>query len=130
MKISAHLRRYGFRRWYERQLYESHAYLITAFLSLILVATAAEVYPDDETAMRRLFVLVVAAAAAVLCLFAWRRFTALLFRAEALAEQATCTACRSYAKFDVLRAQPAPDAPSGERLSVRCRKCCCEWVIG
>jgi hypothetical protein len=130
MKLSMNLRKYGFRRWYERQLYESHAYLVTAFLSLILVATAAEVYPDHETLAQRLLMLALGAGAAVLCLFAWRRFSTLLCRAEALAGQATCAACRAYGKFDVVHAQPAPESIGGERVCVRCRKCCCEWVMG
>jgi len=130
MTVSAGLRKYGFRRWYERQLYESHAYLVTAFLSLILVATAAEVYVDHETLPQKALVLVLAAAGAVLCLFAWRRFSALLFRAEALATQATCERCRTYGKFDVVCASRAPGALAGERVNVRCRNCCCEWVLG
>jgi hypothetical protein len=130
MSVSAGLRKYGFRRWYERQLYESHAYLVTAFLSLILVATAAEVYVDHETVAQKVLVLVLAAAAAVLCLFAWRRFSALLFRAEALATQATCERCRAYGKFDVIGASSKAGTLTGERVNVRCRKCSCEWVLG
>jgi hypothetical protein len=130
MSLSTHLRKHGFRRWYERQLYESHAYLVTAFLCLILVATAAELYPADDTAARKLLVLAIAAGAAVLCLYAWRRFSALLLRAEALAEQATCRSCRSYGKFDVVSSLPVPQSPAGERVSVRCRKCCRQWVMG
>lgn len=69
MELAAHLRKYGFRRWYERQLYESHAYLVTAFLSLIAVATAAELYTADDSLAQKLQMLVLGAGAATLCLF-------------------------------------------------------------
>jgi hypothetical protein len=35
------IRKRGFRRWYERQLCESHAHLVTGLLSLIMMAIAA-----------------------------------------------------------------------------------------
>ena len=40
--IGEEIGRRGFRRWYERQLIESHAYLVTAFLSLILLLAGFE----------------------------------------------------------------------------------------
>jgi hypothetical protein len=36
MQVTEYIHRYGFRRWYERQLIESHAYLALAFVALIL----------------------------------------------------------------------------------------------
>ena len=32
----------GFRRWYERELIEGHAYLVTGFLSFIVIAVFLE----------------------------------------------------------------------------------------
>ena len=73
--------------------------------------------------------LVLAGAAAVLCAFAWRRFSALLMRAEAPAGKATCAQCRAYAKFDVVAVRNAPDAAGAEVVSVRYRKCCGECAL-
>ena len=38
------IRKLGFRRWYERQLIEGHAYLVTCFLCVIMIAACAEVF--------------------------------------------------------------------------------------
>ena len=36
------IRKLGFKKWYERQLIESHVYLVTCFLCLILVVAVLE----------------------------------------------------------------------------------------
>ncbi len=35
MELAEGIKKVGFRRWYERQLIESHAYLVTSFLCLV-----------------------------------------------------------------------------------------------
>jgi hypothetical protein len=42
MPLDEAIRKRGFRRWHERQLYESHAHLVTGLLSLIMMAIAIE----------------------------------------------------------------------------------------
>jgi len=42
MELAEGIKKVGFRRWYERQLIESHAYLITGLLSSILVLGSIE----------------------------------------------------------------------------------------
>ncbi len=42
MQVGKDIARLGFRRWYERQLVESHAYLVAAFLALILLLAGFE----------------------------------------------------------------------------------------
>jgi hypothetical protein len=134
--ISEEIRRRGFRRWYERQLIESHAYLVTAFLSLILLLAGFE-------AMRALrgspvyYVAMVgiAAAAGVVMWVAWQRFTVLLARAELFAESAGCPRCQAWGKFDVLAAESCgpddpPEAGRPHWVRVRCRKCGEQWRLG
>jgi len=41
------IRKTGFRRWYERQLIESHLYFVTAVLSLIVVGAGLEGFTAD-----------------------------------------------------------------------------------
>jgi hypothetical protein len=129
MTFAATLRKHGFRRWYERQLYESHAYLVTALLSLILLVTSVEISAGHETLAQKWPTLLLAAGAAILCVFAWREFSRLLCRAEAMAVQAVCSECRSYGKFDVVASSRSSQALAGEIVSVRCRKCCREWQL-
>ena len=90
MQVTRYIQRYGFRRWYERQLYESHAYLALGFIALITMMGSMEVLGDTEGGLRYAVVLATAAAGGILMLVAWRRFTALLARAEHFAEAATC----------------------------------------
>ncbi|UCG97002.1 MAG: hypothetical protein JSW31_15665 [Burkholderiales bacterium] len=134
--IGEEIRRRGFRRWYERQLVESHAYLVTAFLSLILLLAGFEAMDALRGApLYYVAVFGIAAAAGTLMWVAWQRFTALLARAELFAESAGCPRCSAWGKFDVLAAEPvaADDPPEAGRphwVRVCCRKCGERWRLG
>ena len=123
------IREQGFRRWYERQLIEGHAWLVTGFLSLILTAIAIEVISFGDSIGGMLVLLAVGAGGAALCLYAWLRFNRQLFLAEHVAEQATCQACRAYAKLVFVSASHDASAVQGRSIRVRCRKCGHEWAI-
>jgi len=129
MPLDEAIRKRGFRRWHERQLYESHAHLVTGLLSLIMMAIAIEMIEFRASAAGLVALVTIATAGCGLCLFAWRQFTRLLFRAEYLAERATCGGCRAYARFDVVAAKEAPGSLAGCTLDVRCRKCGHAWTI-
>lgn len=129
MPLDDAIRKQGFRRWYERQLYECHAYLVTGFFALIMMAIALEVIEFRHSIPGLLILLVIAAAGGTLCMYAWGRFHRLLSRAEHFAGQAHCPTCNTYGKFGSVSARPAPDALDGCALHVRCRKCNREWTI-
>jgi hypothetical protein len=129
MEPAASIRKRGFRRWYEQQLYEAFALLITGFVSLIMMAIALEAIELRRSAAGLLAFAAIAFAGGGLCVFAWRRFHRLLARAEHLAERATCEGCGTYARLDVLHAHEAPASPSGCALDVRCRECGREWTM-
>jgi hypothetical protein len=129
MSLVDAIRRNGFARWYERQLYESFAYLVSGFLALIMMAIAVEVTEFRHSLSGFLVLLAVAAGGAALCVFAWGRFHTLLARAEHFAGQAHCPACTAYGRFTVVSCRHAPDALDGWALGVRCRKCAREWTI-
>ncbi|HEX4886010.1 MAG TPA: hypothetical protein VFX05_17850 [Casimicrobiaceae bacterium] len=130
MPLDESLRRGGFRRWYERQLIESHAWLVTAFLALIMMAVALETVEFGASLANALALTLVALSGGGLMLYAWQRFTALLTRAESLAVQAVCSECRAYGRFDVLQARDSAESLSGRSLRVRCRNCAHEWTMG
>jgi len=119
----------GFRRWYERQLVESFAYLTTGVLSLIMMAVAVEMLEFRSTAAGLVALVAIATGGGGMCVFAWRRFHHLLSRAEFLAEQASCGRCGVYGRFAVVSSRELPDAPGGCSLHVRCRGCGNEWTI-
>lgn len=134
MGIPEYIQRHGFRRWYERQLIESHAYLTLAFVALILLASGIEVLADS-TGFNYFAMLFAAALGGTLMLVAWRRFTVLLARAEQFAEAATCAKCKSWGEFRVLGQESAvdDDPPESGRprwLRVRCTRCANEWRMG
>jgi len=135
MQVTEYIHRYGFRRWYERQLVESHAYLALAFVALILLLAGIEVLGDVSRGSRYLFVLLAAAGGGVLTFVAWRRFTAILTRAEQFGEAATCRQCKAWGKFKVLGQESEvedtpPEAGRPHWLRVRCTKCGHEWRLG
>lgn len=134
MKVADYIERHGFRRWYERQLVESHAYLALAFVALILLLSGVEVMRDSQTPLHYLAVLSAAALGGTLMLVAWRRFVVLLARAEQFAELATCASCKAWGKFKVLGQESAlpddpPEAGRPHWLRVRCTQCGHEWKL-
>jgi hypothetical protein len=129
LSLEEAIRARGFRRWYERQLYESHAHLLTGLLSLLMMAVALEMIEYRGSAAGFAMLVAIAVAGCGLCIFAWRRFTYLLFRAEYLAARATCKACGGYGRFEVIRSRESSDSVAGCELGVRCRQCRHEWTI-
>ena len=135
MSVAEYILQHGFRRWYERQLIESHAYLALAFVALILLLSGVEVMGDAKGGASYLATLLAAALGGVLMLVAWWRFTVLLRRAEQFAEGATCSGCAAWGKFKVLGQEAAPDDEPPEAgkphwLRVRCTQCGHEWRLG
>ena len=126
----------GFRRWYERQLIECHAWLVSWFLALIMLVSGLEV---AGKAASRLTGVLLALAGLAVTIYSWRRYRLLLEIAERLGEQAVCPGCEAYGKFQVVSSGPAPlpdggdpaleDHGGGVWLQARCRKCGDEWTL-
>ena len=120
----------GFRRWYERQLIEGHASLVTCLLSLILVAVCLEQVDFRASLVRSALMIALVAVGAAVCVRSVMRYGFLLFRAEALGAQSSCAQCRTYGVLQVLsagRPQPDGDGDSNPWIRVRCKKCGHEW---
>lgn len=132
----ARIRRLGFRKWYERQLVESHLYLVTCFLGIIMIAAAFEVFGNRATLTDVLTALLTGIAGGVAALVGWERYKRIMRVAEQLGQQSVCTQCGAYARFEVvdagkaLQAEPVDiDDPGEIWLKVRCRKCGHEWTL-
>jgi hypothetical protein len=109
----------GFRKWYERRLIESHAWLITCFLCALGIAASLE-----GLSFRRpeaLFTLVFVFVAGLVCWHALKRYRIIMDEAERLGESAVCGSCNVYGSFKVLGDYP--------KMKVRCRKCGNEWLL-
>jgi DNA-directed RNA polymerase subunit RPC12/RpoP len=113
----------SFTRWYERQLVESHAWLVSCVLCGLGVAALAEGYLSfHELSLQLLVTLVAIYAGGLLCWYSWGRYRALMAEAQRVAEASTCSACGAQGQFDVL-------APVSAPLSVVCRKCGHRWLV-
>jgi hypothetical protein len=132
MGVAEGIRKLGFRKWYERQLLESHAWLVSGFLGMILVATALEVFE-----VRSLFLRLLAGVAlGAIGWLVWSRYVCALGLAERLGHGATCRQCGKYGSFEVLASGPERPPPGAREidpatiwLKVRCRQCGHQWTI-
>ena len=125
------IRKLGFRRWYERQLIEGHGFLVTGFLSMIVVVACLEDLTPHLT-LRSLSLAVLVAGCGALCGWSLRRYQVILERAERLGEHSVCAHCGAYGVLDVLQSGTGPEGePAGYAgwLRVRCRKCAHQWTM-
>ena len=132
MELVDDIRKRGFKKWYERQLIESHAYLVTCFLCMILVAALMEEVSFRAPGVKPFVMLAVMTGGGLLGLFAWLRYKAIMLTAERLGDRSVCEQCHAYAKFEILEAGGAPATPESEPdpwLRVRCRKCGHSWTM-
>lgn len=111
----------GFRRWHERHLMESHAWLVTAFLCLIGVAACLEALSFRGPPFEGLLMLALAFTGGFVGWHALQRYIQMMGEAQHLAERSTCKECGTYGVFHILREAP--------RMNVRCRKCGHDWTI-
>lgn len=132
MHTAEKIRRLGFRRWYERALLESHAYLVSCFLGMTLAIAGIEVVGGRQGIGQILLGVAVGGFGVGVCLFSWQRYHRLLMLAEHLGAGATCGRCGQYASFRLVAGSddaPAPAEAGPMWLHVKCRECGNEWVI-
>ena len=135
MEPAAGIRKLGFKRWFERQLIESHAYLVTVFLCLVLVIAVFEQLGSRAGALERALMYAAIIGGGALGIVSWNRYRVILFRALHLAERSTCKNCGAYARFSVLdstrvHAEDDADDRDGVWLKVKCKTCGHEWTMG
>jgi hypothetical protein len=118
MEPADSIARLGFNRWYERRLIEAHAWFVSGFICMILVATCMEELSFRGSAARLLAFACLVAVALVICVYGMFRYQRILWEAERVGERATCSACDTYGRFKLISASTA-----------RCRKCSHEWRL-
>ena len=123
MGLAEGIRKHGFRKWYERELLGSHAWLVLTFLCTIGLFAAFEglsLGGGDA----RLGNFAAIGLCGVVGIVALRRYLYHLLHAEAVANQAVCTQCQTYGRLEV-----TAEEADGHRLRVRCRHCSHEWTL-
>lgn len=117
------IRRFGFRKWYERELLSSHAHMLLAVLSAVALLAGFEGFQISDRE-GKLFNTAMVAVCAIVTFWALRRYIYLLMHAEELANQANCPQCQSYGLLVVSEQQPERG-----RLRVCCKRCRAEWDL-
>jgi hypothetical protein len=124
MKLAAGIRKHGFRKWYERELMRSHAHMVLLLACAVGLLAAFEAASQFRGWADQLVDVLAIAVCGGAGLWSLRRYLYLLMHAEAVANQADCPSCGTYARFRLVRA----DAQD-EIASVCCRNCSHEWTI-
>lgn len=124
MHLAKGIRRFGFRKWYERELMQGHVHLTLTLLSALGLMGALEAASQFHTWQDRLIDVAAVLACGGIGLWSLRRYLYLLQHAEYVANQAKCPACGTYARFTLV------GEPQGEQpVTVCCRQCQHHWEI-
>jgi hypothetical protein len=124
MKLATGIRKHGFRKWYERQLLHSHAHMALTFICLIGLLGAFEAASRYKSWLDQAIDVLTIVVCGGTGLWALRRYLYLLMHAEAVANQADCPGCGTYARFTLVHADAM-----GDKARVCCRQCGHEWTI-
>ena len=121
MNHADNFQKLGFRKWYERTLLSSHAHMVLAVFSVIGLLASFEAFRGAEPSQQFVNVMFVMVCAWI-GHWALRRYLFLLNRAEEAANQASCSQCGDYGRFQVVMREH-------DGAGVRCRKCGHPWKI-
>lgn len=112
----------GFRRWYERQLYACHGWLVAGlvcvFALIALLGDLSVLKLGSESAID----LVAAFAAGLIAWHALWQYMSMLMQALHLSERSTCRGCGTHGRYRLVGA-------TSRSMTVSCRKCEAEWTI-
>jgi hypothetical protein len=124
MQLNDGIRRLGFRKWYERELIQSHAHLALAFLCAVGLFAAFEAATHFTSWSDRVIDALAIIVSGAIGVWALRRYLRQLMHAESVATQADCPHCGVYARFTLVEGVAA-----SESVTVRCRACTRQWSI-
>jgi hypothetical protein len=124
MGLAEGIRKHGFRKWYERELMQSHLHMLLLLLCTIGLLGGFEVFSRKAPLADQLSIVASILACAGIGLWAMRRYLFLLQHAEHVANQAVCAQCKVYGRLDVLHVDIGRQS-----VGVRCQRCGHAWPI-
>jgi hypothetical protein len=98
MKLADGIRKHGFRKWYERELLQSHAHLVLTFLCMIGIFAGFEALGAHRGWFDQAQNIAVIGLCVAIGIWAVRRYLYFLGHAEATANQADCPQCQAYGR--------------------------------
>lgn len=108
----------GFRKWYERQLIEGHAWFVTCFLCALAIFACLEELSFRGSIARLLALGAFMFSAGAVAVYALLRYQRIMVQADRIGEHSTCGGCGTYGRFSMLTQSTA-----------KCRKCGNEWRL-
>lgn len=123
MQLGDGIRKFGFRKWYEKALIQSHCFLVTAIVCTVGLLSVFELF-SEARGSDRLFDVLAVALFGIVGFYSLRRYLYLLMHAEHTASQATCAQCNTYGFLKVEQ-----EERSGARLLVSCKRCSHRWPM-
>ena len=118
------IQRLGFRRWYERQLIDSHVCLVTALLATILITVCIEGVRFNGPIDKAVRLLVIIFVFGLVAFFAMRRFVSGFNLATRYSNNSNCPKCDTWGRFDL-----SSTASTDGSFEVKCRKCAERWRV-
>lgn len=125
MGLAEGIRKHGFRKWYERELMQSHLHMLLLLFCTIGLLGAFEVFSRAATVADQLSTVLSVLLCIGIGVWSMRRYLYLLLHAEKVANQAVCSQCQTYGRLSVVR----EDVPA-QSVNVRCTRCGHGWPIG
>lgn len=124
MGLADGIRKHGFRKWYERELMQSHLHMLLLLFCTIGLLGAFEVFSRSAPLADQMSVVMSVLLCVAIGVWSLRRYLYLLMHAEEVANQAVCAQCQAYGRLAVLHEDSA-----AQRVSVRCKQCGHDWPI-
>ena len=128
MRLVDGIRRHGFRKWYERELLQSHAHLALTFLCAIGLFAAFEAAAHYTSWTDRMVDALAILACGAIGVWAVRRYLYLLMHAEEMANQANCPQCQAYGQLQLQDPQDRRH-PDRQLVPVCCKRCGFRWNL-
>ena len=124
MGLAEGIRKHGFRKWYERELLQSHLHMLLLLFCAIGLLGGFEVFSRQASLADQLSIVGSILACVGIGIWAMRRYLFMLMHAEHVANQAVCTQCKAYGRLDVLHVDARRQS-----VGVRCQRCGHAWPI-
>jgi hypothetical protein len=124
MGLAEGIRKHGFRKWYERELLQSHLHMLLLLFCAIGLLGGFEVFSRQAPLADQLSIVASILACVVIGIWAMRRYLFMLMHAEYIAHQAVCAQCKAYGRLEVLHVDVGRHS-----VRVRCLRCGHSWPI-